>query len=111
MQERVSFHEQISKNKWKSFFLIAIIFLVFLALGYVINLIEPGYFFVIMVLAIIISIAYILITYYNSDKIALASVGAKDASKQEYRPYHNSVEALCLASGMPKPRLYVMPGM
>jgi len=110
MQERVSFHEQISKNKWKSFFLIAIIFLVFLALGYVINLIEPGYFFVIMVLAIIISIAYILITYYNSDKIALASVGAKDASKQEYRPYHNSVEALCLASGMPKPRLYVMPG-
>jgi len=110
-QERVSFHDQISRNKWKSFFLIVIIFLVFLLLGYMISLAtEPGYFFVIMILAIIISLVYILLSYYSSDKIALASVGAMPASQQEYRQYHNSVEALCLASGMPKPQLYVMPG-
>ncbi len=111
MQERISFHDQISRNKWKSFFLIVIIFLVFLLLGYIISLAtDPGYFFVIMILAIIISIAYIFITYYNSDKIALASVGAREASQLEYKQYYNSVEGLCLASGMPMPKLYVMRG-
>ena len=109
-QMRVSFHEQISRNKWKSFFLIVIIFLVFLLLGYVISLAAGWDFYFIMILAITISILYILISFYKSDKIALASVGAMPAPQQEYRQYHNSVEALCLASGMPKPKLYVMPG-
>jgi len=109
--ERISFHDQISKNKWKSFFLIVIIFLVFLALGYVISLAtEPGYFFIIMIFAIIISIFYIIISYYKSDKIALASVGAKEASQLEHKQYYNSVEGLTLASGMPMPKLYVMKG-
>ncbi len=107
--DRISFYDQISRNKWKSFFLIAIIFLVFLALGYVISLAtNPGYFFLIMIASIVISIIYIMVSYYNSDKIALASVGAKPASQAEYRQFHNSVEGLCLASGLPKPRLYVM---
>jgi len=107
--DRISFHDQISKNKWKSFFLIIIIFLVFLVLGYVISLAtDPGLFFVIMIASIIISILYILISYYNSDKIALASVGAKPAERGQYPQYYNSVEGLTLASGMPMPRLYVM---
>ena len=106
---RISFHDQISRNKWKSVFLMIIIFLVFLALGYVIGLAYGGdSFLFIMIAAIVISISYILISYYNSDKIALASVNAKPASQAEYRQYHDSVEGLCLASGMPKPRLYVM---
>ena len=109
MSERISFHDQISRNKLKSFFLILIVFAVLLALGYVIGLIMgPDYFVIIMIAAIIISLAYILISYYNSDKIALASVSAKPASQTEYRQYHNLVEGLTLASGMPKPRLYVM---
>ena len=31
--DRISFHDQISRNKFKSFFLIIIIFIVFIALG------------------------------------------------------------------------------
>jgi len=109
MPERISFHDQISRNKWKSFFLIAIIFIIFLAIGYVISMIyDPSLFFFIMIISIVVSILYILISYYNSDKIALASVSAKPASQTEYRQYHNLVEGLTLASGMPKPRLYVM---
>lgn len=109
MAERISFHDQISRNKWKSFFLIAVIFLVFLGLGYVISFaLDPGLFFVIMIASIIISILYILISYYNSDKIALASVKAKPADRKQYPQFYNSVEGLTLASGMPMPRLYVM---
>ena len=109
MQNRISFYSQISRNKWKSFFLIAIIFFVFVLLGYVIGMaLGPDWFFIVMVISIIISLVYVLVGYYNSDKIALASVNAKPASIQEYPQYHHIVEGLCLASGMPKPKLYIM---
>jgi len=106
---RISFHDQISKNKWKSIFLMSIIFLVFLAFGYVIGLaMGPDFFMMIMIVAITISISYILIGYYKSDKIAIASVNAKPAPHSTYPMYNNVVEGLCIASGMPKPKLYVM---
>jgi len=106
---RIDFRDQISKNKWKSILLMIIIFVVIVALGYVISLaFEPGYFFIIMIFAIIFSLSYILISYYNSDKIAVASVGAKKASRSEHKQYYDLVEGLALASGMPMPKLYVM---
>ena len=109
MAERISFHDQISRNKWKSFFLLVGIFIVFIVLGVAIGFaMGPDYFLIIMVVAIIISLIYIVAGYYNSDKIALASVKAKLASGSKYPQYHHSVEGLCLASGLPKPRLYVM---
>ncbi len=108
-KRRINFYDQISRNKRKSFFLILIIFIVFIVVGYVISsAFSPDYFFFIMILAIIISLTYILISYYNSDKIALASVKAKKASREKYSQYYHSVEGLCLASGMPMPKLYVM---
>jgi len=70
----------------------------------------PDYFMIIMIIAIVFSLIYIVTGYYKSDKIALASVSAKSASMSEYPQYHHSVEGLCLASGMPKPKLYVMKG-
>jgi heat shock protein HtpX len=108
--QRVDFRDQIATNKRKSFFLIAIIFLVFVLLGYVLSMaFNPGYFFFIMIIAIIFSISYILISYYNSDKIAILSVGAKIANRNEYRDYYNLVEGLTIASGLPIPKLYIMP--
>lgn len=109
MADRVSFYDEIARNKRKSVFLIIIVFLVLLALGYVIGLaMGPDYFLIIMIAAIIISLVYIVGGYYNSDKLALASVHAKPAKQSEYPQYHHSVEGLCLASGLPKPRLFVM---
>jgi len=107
--KRIDFRDQISRNKWKSILLMIIIFIVIVALGYVISLaFEPGYFFIIMIFAIIFSLSYILISYYNSDKIAVASVGAKKALRSEHKQYYDLVEGLALASGMPMPKLYVM---
>jgi heat shock protein HtpX len=107
--ERVDFRDQISRNKLKSFLLMSLTFIILVALGYVISLaFDPGYFFIIMIIAIIFSLGYILISYYNSDKIAIASVKAKRASKQEYKEYYNLVEGLTIASGLPMPKLYVM---
>jgi heat shock protein HtpX len=107
--ERIVFYDQIAANKRKSYFLMFIVFLVLVLIGYVISkAFDPGYFFFIMIFSIIFSLSYILVSYYNSDKIALASVNAKPAARQEFRQYYDSVEGLCLASGMPMPRLYIM---
>lgn len=105
---RIDFRDQIAGNKRKSFFLILIIFFVFVALGYVINLIYEGYFFIIMICAIIFSLSYTLVSYYNSDKIAIASVKAKPASREKHSDFYRLVEGLTIASGLQMPRLFVM---
>ena len=109
MAQRISFHDQIRSNKIKSFVLIAVIFIFFLILGYVISAIfDPSLFFVIMALSIVFSIGYVLFGYYNSDKIAIASVRAKPASKTYHSAFYHAAENMSLASGLPTPRLYVM---
>lgn len=107
-KEHVSFYEQIARNKRNSFLLMAVILAVFILLAYVIGQIYKEYFFVILIFGIIIAISYTLIGYYNSDKIALASVRAKKADENKYRQLHNIIEGLCLASGMPKPKIYII---
>ncbi len=108
--QRIDFRDQISKNKRKSFFLILTVFVVIVALGYFISLaFDPVWFWFIMIISIIFSISYTLISYYNSDKISIMSVGAKEADRIKHRDFYNLVEGLTLASGLPMPKLYVMP--
>ena len=107
---RIDFRDQISGNKWKSFFLMLIVVVFIVALGYVISrAFSPVYFSFIMIIAIIFSIFYIMVGYYNSHKIAIASVGAKPASREKHKMFFDLVEGLTLASGLPMPKLYVMP--
>lgn len=105
---RISFHDQIARNKRNSVFLLIFIFLIFMILAYVISLIWAVDIFLIFILFIIISLIYIFISYYYSDKIALASIKAKKADPIEYRQLHHSVEGLSIASGMPKPQIYII---
>jgi len=108
-QARLSFHEEIRKNKINSFFLIGIVLVVLLALVYSIGFIMGGdFFFIILIVGTIISILYVVGGYYKSADLAVAASNAKKANGPEYRQYHNIVEGLCLASGLPKPKLYVM---
>ncbi|MBS3081716.1 M48 family metallopeptidase [Candidatus Pacearchaeota archaeon] len=109
MVERISFRDEIQKNKIKSFALMLIIILILIGVGYTISLVfDPSYFFLIMILSIIISLSYTLISYYNADKIALASVNAKPASQTNHRAFIIATQNMSLASGLPMPKLYVM---
>ncbi len=108
--QRINFDDQISRNKVKSVILMFSIFVVIVLLGYVMSYaFAPGYFFTIMIFSIIFSIGYLLISYYNSDKIAIASVGAKEVQREGgYKQYYVLVEGLTIASGLAMPKLYVM---
>lgn len=109
MATRISFEDEIARNKIKSAVLMGIIIVFFVALGYLIaNILDPSYFFIIMIFSIIFSLGYTLVSYYNSASIALASVRAKPASRTEHRMLFNAVENMSLASGLPMPKVYVM---
>ncbi len=109
MAERLSFEDEISRNKFKSFLLMVFVFIIIVVLGYVISYaVDPGYFFFIMIFATIFSLLYVVLSYYNSDKIALASVNAKPASPEKHRMLFNAVESMSIASGLPMPKVYVM---
>jgi len=109
MAERLSFHEQIQKNKIKSFLLIVVIFAFFIAVGFLISMaVDPGYFFVIMIFATIFSLIYTVFGYYKSAEIAIASVKARKATKAGDGKFWNAAENMSIASGLPMPRLYVM---
>jgi heat shock protein HtpX len=67
-----------------------------------------GFSFILVPIAIVLAIALAWGSYFYSDKVALAASRAKPAEGPEYRRYHNLVEGLCIAAGLPKPRLYVV---
>jgi heat shock protein HtpX len=100
-------YEQIAANKRKTalliFFFVALLSLVGFAFVFLLKAGIVGF----VIVAIIVIVGSV-VSYYNSDKVALAISHAKPADPQEYARYHNLVEGLCIASGLPKPRLYVI---
>ena len=59
-------------------------------------------------IAAVIAIATSWFSYWNSDKIALRMSRARPADPKQYARLHNLVEGLCIASGLPKPSVYVV---
>jgi heat shock protein HtpX len=48
-----------------------------------------------------------LIQYFTSDKIALASMGAREVTPQQAPELHAAVERLCIQANLPKPRVAI----
>ncbi|MEY3615994.1 MAG: putative protease HtpX [Actinomycetota bacterium] len=48
------------------------------------------------------------VSYWKSDAIALRMSRAVPADPETYKRLHNLVEGLCIAGGLPKPRIYVI---
>jgi heat shock protein HtpX len=98
----------IATNKRKTFIFILVTTLFLAAIGYVVVTLAnwgiTGY-----VLFALFIIGYNLVLYYNSDKLALASTGSVPADPDEFKQLHNVVEEVCIASGIPKPKVYIMP--
>lgn len=104
----MNIYSSISSNKWKTwiimfFFVVFITTLVYVmskALG-VGDLSLVGISFI---LAGVMSIG----SYYYSDRLVLATSGARQTKKSEYPDYFKTVENLCIASGLPMPKVYVV---
>lgn len=100
--------KEVRKNKIKTVVIIAFFFTFVTLCIYFLSLL----FFENSYVACIIALAFSLITsfasYYNSDKMILSVNGAREANREEYLQLNVSLESLCIAAGLPKPKLYVM---
>jgi heat shock protein HtpX len=100
-------NEQIAANKRRTFLMLfGFVVVITLAATAIVLLFGAGW--VGVIIAFVLAMALAWGSYYNSDKIAIAASRAQPADETEYRRYHNLVEGLCIAAGLPKPRLYVV---
>ena len=60
------------------------------------------------IVALVFSGAMAFASYWKADAIALAVSRAKPADLQQYQRLHNLVEGLCIAAGLPKPKVYIV---
>ncbi len=108
----IDFHKQIASNNRKTWFLFIAFFLLISILSFtiamIVELMDGGGFWIIFSLFGILTIIFAIAGYYWSDSIVTAVSGAKEAPKDKYQSLHNIVEELCLASGLPKPKIYVI---
>ena len=99
--------EQIASNKRRTWLLLGgfgvLIALVAAAVAFLVGFGVWGFG-----VAVLFAIATSWTSYWSSDRLALAASGARPADGPEFARYHNLVEGLCIASGLPKPRVYVI---
>jgi heat shock protein HtpX len=61
-----------------------------------------------VVIALVIAGGGAALSYWKSDSVALAMSHARPADPTQYARLHNLIEGLCIAAGLPKPRVYVI---
>lgn len=96
-------YSQITSNKRRSVVLMMIFIIMILGLGYLFAGYE-GIF-----LAIILSLLMTSVSYFKGDKIALFTSGAKPIAKEDNPYVSRMIENLCITSGMPVPKIYIIP--
>lgn len=104
-------YEDIKKNKIKTGVIVfTFLTMITLIIYYICN--AFGYSEYSIVIALIFSIISTIATYYNCDKVVLASVKARPATREEDLQLTNILEGLMITSGLTnKPRLYVVDSM
>lgn len=100
-------YSQIDTNKRKTVILIAIFVAVILVVGWTFGkLSDFGYGG--LIFAVILSSVMTLVSYYQGDKIALWTSGAKQIQKENNPYVFRMVENLCITAGLPVPKVYIM---
>jgi heat shock protein HtpX len=100
-------YEQIASNKRRSIALIGGFVLLLALVGIAVNQLI-GYGPVGIVIAVLFAGGSALVSYWKSDAIALAVSRAHPADPQQYRRLYNLVEGLCIAGGLPQPKIYII---
>lgn len=103
----MNIYSQIASNTWKTWF-IMVFFVVFITtIGFIFGK-ATGYGLSFAGIALILSGIMSFGSYYFSDKLVLATVGAKQIKKSDNPELFRIVENLAIGDGLPMPKIYVM---
>jgi len=106
---KISFYDQISKNRRNSILLVTITFILFISLIYVIAwVLAPALSLFFLIIAAVIMVVHVYTSYNYGDRIVLAATNAKPADAREHVYLINTVEGLAIAAGIPTPKIYVI---
>lgn len=101
-------YNQIADNKRRTALLMVVVFVLLIALGYIFAEAyqDPS----ILWGAVIFSIIFNWFGYFNSDKIAISTSGARkiDPNHLEDRKIENLVENICITAGIPMPKVFII---
>jgi heat shock protein HtpX len=94
------------ENIAKTWILMAGFFGVVMAIGWAVSYYfnNPGILSVAVIFALVMNVS----AYWWSDKIVVATAGAKLAPDAEYPDLHNMIENLAITAGLPKPKIYII---
>lgn len=100
-------YDQVAQNKRRSAaIVIGFVLFTTLVIAVILWLFNLG--FIGIGIAAVVAIASAWGAYWKSDQIALKMSRAQPADEHTYARLHNLVEGLCIASGLPKPRIYII---
>jgi heat shock protein HtpX len=99
--------DQIASNKRRSALLVIGFVLFVLLVGEAVQLLL-GFGWFALVIALLVALVGSFAAYWKSDAVALRMSHARPADPVEHARLHNLVEGLCIAGGLPKPRLYIV---
>jgi len=100
--------DHIDRNRRRSVALIAVAVLVLVALGGVLGYASGVTPWGGMAAAAVIGTVLALVAWFQGSSIVLATAGAHEVSRDEDRELVNVVEEMAIASGLPKPKVYVV---
>jgi heat shock protein HtpX len=100
-------YDQVASNKRRSALLVAAFVVVVAGAAWAFNLLIGGGVAGLAV-ALVVAGGVAAGAYWKSDAVALAMSHARPADPVEHARLHNLVEGLCIAGGLPKPRVYVV---
>lgn len=103
----MNIYSAISANKNKTWIIMLLFVLIITTLVYVFSK-ALGYGLGFAGIALILAGLTSIGSFYYSDKIVLATSGAKEIQKHDHPELFRTVENLCIAAGLPKPRIYII---
>jgi len=104
-----SMEEQISANKRDSIILVGIVSVVLVMFFYLFaQIYNPSLVFVFIIIAVILSTAGTIASYWYSDSIVLSVTKVREVDPVEQEHLTNVVEGLAIAAGIPAPRVMVI---
>jgi heat shock protein HtpX len=101
-------YTNIEQNKRQTFVVIAAFVVVISVIGYFLDFFygNGGLFYT--GIAFLLAGVSSFFSYYNSDKIVLALSGAREILPENNPYLHNLVENMSIASGLPKPKIFMI---
>ncbi|MGE0308366.1 MAG: M48 family metalloprotease, partial [Acidimicrobiia bacterium] len=100
--------EQITSNKRRSTALIAGFIVLTVIVAFALSLLFSNGGWVGMIVALVVAGGLAFVSYWKSDAVALAMSRAQPADPVTYKRLYNVVEGLCIAGGIPMPKIYVI---